>query len=54
MKHIFCISLLIFVMGSHTLTAQQPDQTEGFLIMFEPDVKADDVRSKACFPVMVS
>jgi hypothetical protein len=51
MKHIFFISLLFFVLGLIAPNAQPHEQTEGFLIMFEPHVKADDVRSKNLFSI---
>jgi hypothetical protein len=51
MKHIFFISLLFFVLGLISPNAQPHEQTEGFLIMFEPHVKADDVRSKNLFSI---
>lgn len=49
MKHILIFLSIILLSGNITLPAQPPNQDEGFLIMFEPDVKAEDVLSKNLF-----
>ena len=49
MKHLLIILTTILLSGNITLPAQPANQDEGFLIMFEPDVKAEDVLSKNLF-----
>ncbi len=49
MKHLLILLTIILLSGNLTLPAQPANQDEGFLIMFEPDVKAEDVLSKNLF-----
>lgn len=49
MKHILIFLTIILISGNITLPAQPANQDEGFLIMFEPNAKAEDVRSKNMF-----